>query len=625
MCGIVGLIQSKPTNVRNLTLSMLGQIEHRGPDATGIWNSENVGLGNARLAIVGLSLLQNQPMTMGDHTLVFNGEIYNYREVRNELKLLGRIFTDGSDTEVVLQAFLEWGIGSFLKFNGMWAIAIYDHMDAKLYLSRDRLGVKPLYWTSDSKNFGFSSEIKGLLSLIPSRDINLGYFSQAIFNNVADQGTESPLSQVEQVAPGTVLIVSRDFSISIKDWWKFQPSLQLEASPKTSEQFREVFEDAVRIRIPTDVSYGFSLSGGLDSTAVFGCAATNDFFGTKPLGVFNLAYSGGFMNESPSARETTRLFEKQLEVFVAKPEELLNRISRVVWSQEGIGWNPSILAYDFYYSHLQDAGIKVIIEGHGPDEILGGYPGMVIEFLLQNPLLRNPGDILPLLKMANSSGNPEVGERLLTNDRELVTNFLRGYIKSKLQDSKFVTTHRKRTHSSIFSEKLSISQHNSSEIYPFPAGSFKSVLFKHATHKTLPQVLRVFDRASMAHGIESRSPFLDYRLFELAMSMPDSFLLSKKHMKPMVRETLGEYIPSHILKNREKRGFGAPIGRILSSESIRKYLMSSEMKSNFRSAQCINGEELIKLLETEKSEYSPLELKEIWQAVTFAIWQKQFL
>ena len=625
MCGIVGLIQSKPTNVRSLTLNMLGQIAHRGPDATGIWNSENVGLGNARLAIVGLSLLQNQPMTLGNHTLVFNGEIYNYREVRNELKLLGRNFTDGSDTEVVLQAFLEWGIGSFLKFNGMWAIAIYDHMDAKLYLSRDRLGVKPLYWTSDSKNFGFSSEIKGLLSIIPSRNINLGYFSQAIFNNVADQGTESPLSQVEQVAPGTALIVSRDFSISIKDWWNFQPSLQLEASPETSEQFREVFEDAVRIRIPTDVSYGFSLSGGLDSTAVFGCAATNGFFDTKPFGVFNLAYSGGFMNESPLASETTRLFEKQLQVFVAKPEELLNRISRVVWSQEGIGWNPSILAYDFYYSHLQDAGIKVIIEGHGPDEILGGYPGMVIEFLLQNSLLRNPGNILPLLKMANSSGNPEVGERLLTNDRELVTNFLRGYLKSKLQDSKFVTTHRKRTHSRIFSEKLSINQNSSSEIYPFPASSFKSVLFKHATHKTLPQVLRVFDRASMAYGIESRSPFLDYRLFELAMSMPDSFLLSKKHMKPMVRETLGEYIPSHILKNSEKRGFGAPIGRILSSESIRKYLMSSEMKSNFRNAQCINGEELIKLLETEKSEYSPLEQKEIWQAVTFAILQKQFL
>jgi asparagine synthase (glutamine-hydrolysing) len=625
MCGIVGTIQSKPTNVKCITSTMLSQIEHRGPDSTGIWTFENVGLGNARLAIVGLSLLQNQPMTIDHHTLVFNGEIYNYKEIRQELNCLGRVFTDDSDTEVVLQAFLEWGVNSFLKFNGMWAIAIYDHIESKLFLSRDRLGVKPLYWTSDSKNFGFSSEIKGLLSLIPNKDINLQYFSQAIFNNTADQGVESPLTQVKQIAPGTVAIVSRDLSVSIKNWWNYQPELELQPSPETSEQFREVFEDAVRIRIPTDVRYGFSLSGGLDSTAIFGCAASNGFFGTKPLGVFNLAYRDGQMNESPLARETTRLFEKQLEVFVAQPEELLRDISSVVWSQEGIGWNPSILAYDFYYSRLREAGVKVIIEGHGPDEILGGYPGMISEYLAQKSPFRNPGNILPFLIMANSSGNPEVGERYLTKNRELMINFLRGYLKTKLQNFNFVTSHSNRAKSSIFSEKFSISPYKLSEVNPFPTSSFKSVLYRHTTHKTLPQVLRVFDRASMAHGIESRSPFLDYRLFELAMSMPDSFLLSKKYMKPMVRETLREYVPSHILENREKRGFGAPVGKILSSESIRKYLLSSEMKSNFRSAQCINGEGLIKLLEARKSEYSAVEAKEIWQAVSFAIWQKQFL
>ena len=625
MCGIVGTIQGKPTNVQNLTSTMLSQIEHRGPDSTGIWTFENVGLGNARLAIVGLSLIQNQPMTIDHHTLVFNGEIYNYKEIRSELNLLGRVFTDDSDTEVVLQAFLEWGVNSFLKFNGMWAIAIYDHREAKLFLSRDRLGVKPLYWTSDSKNFGFSSEIKGLLSLIPNRSMNLQYFSQAIFNNTADQGVESPLTQVKQIAPGTVAIVSKDLSVSIKNWWNFQPELQLEPSPETSEQFREVFEDAVRIRIPNDVPYGFSLSGGLDSTAVFGCAASNEFFGTKPLGVFNLTYTDGQMNESTLARETTRLFDKQLEVFVAEPEELLRDISKVVWSQEGIGWNPSILAYDFYYNQLREAGVKVVIEGHGPDEILGGYPGMINEYLIQKSPFRNPLNILPFLIMANSSGNPEVGEQHLTTNRELMINFSRGYLKSKLQALNFATSHPNRENSSIFSEKFSISPYKLTEINPFPASSIKSVLFRHATHKTLPQVLRVFDRASMAHGIESRSPFLDYRIFELAMSMPESFLLSKEHLKPMVRETLGEYVPSHILKNKEKRGFGAPVRRILSEESIHKYLLSSEMKSKFRSAQCINGEGLIKLLETRKSEYSSAEIKEIWQAVSFAIWQRQFL
>jgi asparagine synthase (glutamine-hydrolysing) len=625
MCGIVGTIQSKPTDVKSETLRMLGQIEHRGPDAKGIWTFKNVGLGNARLAIVGQSQLQNQPLTIDRHTLVFNGEIYNYKEIRSELNLLGRVFNEDSDTEVVLQAFLEWRVNSFSKFNGMWAIAIYDHRESKLYLSRDRLGVKPLYWTSDSKNFGFSSEIKGLLSLIPNRRMNLQYFSQAIFNNIADQGVESPISEVKQITPGTVTIVSKDLSISVQNWWNFQPKQQLGETPETREQFKEVFEDAVRIRIPTDVRYGFSLSGGLDSTAIFGCAASNGYFGTKPLGVFNLSYSNGQMNESPLARETTRLFKEQLKVFVAQPEELLRDIADVVWSQEGIGWNPSILAFDFYYRQLRQAGLKVIIEGHGPDEILGGYPGMISEYLVQKSPFRIPGSALPFLIMANASGNPEVGERYLTKNRDLVNIFLRGYLKSKLQDLNFVTFRSNRVSSRIFSEKFSISPHKLSETNPFSANSFKSVLFRHATHKTLPQVLRVFDRASMAHGIESRSPFLDYRLFELAMSMPDSFLLSKKHLKPMVRETLEEYIPSHILKNREKRGFGAPVGRILSSESIRKYLLSSEMKSIFRSAECISGESLIKLLETQKSEYSAAEIKEIWQAVSFAIWQKQFL
>ena len=627
MCGITGVIQSSPSNLERLISSMLEEIAHRGPDAMGIWVSDKIAFGNARLAIVDLSTAQNQPMTIKGHTLVFNGEIYNYRELRSELELTGNVFRSDSDTEVVLQSFLTWGTESFKKFNGMWAIAIYDSASGNLILSRDRFGVKPLYYSSNSERIGFSSEIKGLLPLIPHRTMNVSYFARAISKNHSDDGSTTSLNEVFQVPGGCFVKIDRNLTITTEKWW------QLETSPLNTnrienlEKFRNIFEDSVKIRIPSGVNYGFSLSGGLDSTAVFGCAASNAYFGSTPSGIFNLAFQGGDLDESPLAAETSKIFANELTVILANPENLLSRIKDVVWSQEGIGWNSSILAYDFYYSKLREFGIKVILEGHGADEMYGGYPGMVSEFLFKKPIYIQPTKTFSLLNMANLGSNPEMGENQISSKFKLLSYFLRGYLNSNLGRLGYKT--KERTHPNYSDEILdSIYRIQSLERVDnpqFSRKSFKSVIHNHVFCKTLPQVLRVFDRASMAHGIESRAPFLDYRLFEFGMSVPDSQLISDRYTKPIIRNGLTDFIPKHIRTQSVKRGFGAPLHRVFNSNATRKYLLSQEMRNLYANAEGINSKNLIKLLASRNSDLSADEIKSIWRATTFAIWQSKFL
>jgi asparagine synthase (glutamine-hydrolysing) len=621
MCGIVGVIQPDSRDIRETASAMLVEIAHRGPDATGIWESQGVALANARLAIVDLSLTENQPMTIDGCTLVFNGEIYNYKDVRNQLVSLGRNFKTGSDTEVVLQAFLEWGLECFSFLNGMWAVAIYESKTGNLVLSRDRLGVKPLYWTRNNSTFGFSSEIKGLLKLVPIRNLNKSYFVNALLHTGVDSGAESPIEQIFQVEPGCHIVVAKDFSMKITKWWELKPPSKLLDAESAISAFKEVFEDAVRIRIPTDVSYGFSLSGGLDSTAVFCCAASHHFFGSKPSGIHNLSYIGGEMDESSIAANTCKQFDRELNIFYANPADLFEKVNQVVWFQEGIGWNPSILAYDFYYSKLRESGIKVILEGHGADEIFGGYPGMISEFLNQKSVFQNPRTTLNLLKLINASSNPEVGELPVSSNLKLWENYFRSRVSKHVP--KFGSAARRRTR--LFSDEIFQVKNSSKGHNPFSKNSFKSITYHHTMNQTLPQILRVFDRASMAHGVESRAPFLDYRLLELGMTLNDAQIVSPKYTKPIIRESLSAYLPAQVLESKQKRGFGAPIGKIINSPNARNFLKSSEMGNIFRNAEFIDSQNLKALLAVSERPLSKEEIAEIWQVTTFAIWQSKFL
>lgn len=621
MCGIVGVIDRSSSQLHSTVMSMVRQISHRGPDATGVWVKDCAALGNARLAIVDLSTSENQPMVMDGKTLVFNGEIYNYKDIRRELEILGRKFQTNSDTEVVLQAFLEWNVESFNRLNGMWAIAIYDSVTESLVLSRDRFGVKPLYWTKFSEGFAFSSEMKSLLGLIPKKTLNTSYFGNAIFGNRSDDGTDSPIEEILQVHPGSYLKIDKAFQISETIWWYLKDTNEQADSFDSLSSFKETFIDAVRIRIPSDVRYGFSLSGGLDSTSVFSCAAKNGFFGNPPSGAFNLAYTGGGMDESPIAMETAALHNQELKILTADPEKLFERIRDVVWSQEGIGWNPSILAYDFYYERLRENGIKVVIEGHGADEMYGGYPGMVGEYLARKRFFKKPFWTLETLKMLNHSGNPEVGELPSSSIFRIYLNYIRAYGSVNIKKKSSI----RMSPVGLFPEELRSFSKHLGEPNPYSRDSFKSVAYRHTFQQTLPQVLRVFDRASMAHGVESRAPFLDYRLFELAMSLNDKLLVSTRYTKPIIREALSEFIPPRILNEQRKRGFGAPLNQILGAKSTANFLLSSEMVSIFQKAQFINFENIFHLLKQNKSTYTALEIKEIWQATTFAIWQDKFL
>jgi asparagine synthase (glutamine-hydrolysing) len=626
MCGIVGIKSQNQAALEKSVLKMLDLVSHRGPDARTHVVSGEIAMGNARLSITDLSCVSNQPMTINEFTIVFNGEIYNYKQIRTELQQLGEIFDTDSDTEVVLRSFIRWGEQAFSKFNGMWAIAIYNSNSKSLHLSRDRFGVKPLYWTCSSGQFAFSSEIKGLLPLLRTKTMNKAYFANAIQKNHVDFGFASPIEEVQQLPAGSCLRLGSSFNVEVIKWWVPETETNRMSLQDQQDRFKELLVDSIKLRIPEEVTYGYSLSAGLDSNAIFSTAATNRFFGYSPIGVFNLSYQSGAMDESIEARKTAELFDMRFNSVVSDPSELLSNLEDVVWTQEGIGWNPSILAYHFFYSEVKKLGVKVLIEGHGADEILGGYPGMVFEYLTGRPRLRDLAKLIPTLRMIDSSGNSEVEERTLGSSAKLFGYFLKSAVRARVPSSYEQKLERlDQSLSYVFEDFLHRDFYEEQLSIPRSISGFKKTLYLHTLYKTLPQILRVFDRASMAHGIESRAPFLDYRIFEHVLSMDEKLLLSSGCLKPALRLSMANTMPAHIMRTNIKRGFGSPLQEIFSNESVSRYLLSQQFIEYYKSAMGVNEKVLIKNLKSQPQKLSRQQLVTIWQAITFSIFQAKFL
>lgn len=601
MCGISGVIDKTGRPVSRERIETLNSlIRHRGPDAEGFHFDGNVALGHRRLSIIDLSELGHQPMGwQGRYWIVFNGEIYNYLEVRKELQALGHQFRSATDTEVILAAYAQWGSDCLSRFNGMWAFAILDTQAQTIFLARDRFGVKPLYIMDEGDTFAFGSEIKQLLSLQRHRRANratvIGWLLTRIDGHTADTFFDGVRS-FPQSHWGIYDL--RTNQLEVRRWYTLTTAkhvLELDDNASVSA-FRSVFEDAVRLRLRSDVRVGTCLSGGLDSsaTSVLASRMFHQSSGERFIAIHARAMEQA-VDESRYARQVADMMGLELHVVAPTPQDFSNTIDEVVYTQEEPFGGPSVFM-SWQVSRLaRELGCPVMLNGQGGDEVLLGYERYYAPYLRA----------LPTQKLMREFLLPARNSRL---------NFLQllGYMFYFTNAT--VRTHRLRKRSLLRDDV--IASHSFLEIHDSARSSRRidDMQIREITCQQLPHLLRYEDRNSMRHSIESRLPFLDYRVVELGVSLRADVKIRDGWTKWVLRKAFAETLPDDVTWRRTKLGFEAPDRTWLNHHAAR---MLEEVGDSRILREIAPRERLL-------AAYSTLSLRDRWMYFNVAAWERVF-
>ncbi|MBA2655118.1 MAG: asparagine synthase (glutamine-hydrolyzing) [Gammaproteobacteria bacterium] len=545
MCGVAGLLSTKTKHLSERedyshVEKMLADQAYRGPDHHQIEcvNTPNLflTLGHNRLKIIDLNVNSNQPMWEDEkrYIISYNGMLYNYLELRQQLKSAGYQFTTQGDTEVVLKSFMHWGHDAFQRFNGMFAVAIFDVLEEKLYLIRDRYGIKPLFYFYQRDKVYFastSSKIAELLHLQP----NMAYHAKGLAYWCYDFESESAYKDLLMVAPSEIVTVNfkNELHIKTQKYYCLSEKVQQLIDVQLSESHQTItakiqflLEDAVALRLQSDVPVGLSLSGGIDSGTVAGLAKKNaDFLPTFSFGSLNDRHS-----EALNTKMTADKVGCNVHFVNPSANEMRDSFWRTLQLQDAPYPNFSIPAQHLVFDHARQQGIKVMLGGQGGDEIFMGYRKYLLFYLSQ--LLYTKKSLSTITFMAQLIPSL-VGE---------LHNFKNNLFSFKRYTNNLVDPVWKAftpTLDITIDKRKSLWQRQLADIQMF----------------SLPTLLRYEDRNSMGNGIESRLPFLDYRLVELALALPDTLKLHRGYTKWILRKISQQYIPSDIAFSRQKRGF----------------------------------------------------------------------
>jgi asparagine synthase (glutamine-hydrolysing) len=582
MCGIVGAcnLNGEPVPI-GLLKRMTDIVAHRGPDGEGHYTDGPVGLGHRRLAIIDLSSAGQQPMTSADGELVivFNGEIYNYVELRNELETLGHTFRSSGDTEVLLHAYMQWGGDCLSRLNGMWAFLIHDKRRGIVFGSRDRFGIKPLFWYRDETHVLFGSEIKSIRASGWYRGgPNWANAARLLLQHTLIEEEESFITGIKQVLPG--MAFELDMNGRIREWryWSldFLPMLEMD---DPVEAYRELFEDAVHLCLRSDVPVAVFLSGGMDSTSIL-CAAARQKRGQGewargPLTAFS--FMPVEFDESRYILDTINQTRAELKRLDSSPAELWDSLTQVLWFHDEPVHSPVALV-GFALARLVAAnGTKVVLNGQGADETAAGYHGYFESYWLT---LLAHGRINKLWS--------EIGEYVEAHGGNRYGRFcwvLQRLFRAQLKRMKPCCRlagwkqYRQRQNHPWFTPDLT-------ELLPREEPEFLGVdlntkLKRSVERAPLPLYLRIEDRNSMAHSLEVRLPFLDYRLVSLLFNIPGDKKMKGPWNKYIEREAMRNRIPESVRSRMDKMGFPTPFRKWVSNnlyEPIRDILCSQQTR-----------------------------------------------
>ena len=563
MCGIAGFVavdrldQDAPARAAR----MREIITHRGPDEAGLHTDPHAALAHRRLSIVDLSTGQ-QPLSNEDGSVwvVFNGEIYNHAEIRRELEAHGHRYRTKSDTETIVHAYEQWGDDCVERFRGMFAFAIWDAPKRRLLLVRDRLGIKPLYWTMAGDTLLFGSEIKALLASGMVEAVANHAVLPEVLSTRYTSGEETLFRGINKLLPGHRLVFEGG-AVGIQQYWDLPTRTDSPESPAASpvERFKELLEESVRLRLMADVPLGMFLSGGIDSSAI---AAIMARMIDRPLQTFSVAFKDRAFNELEYAREVARSIGAVSHEIVIDDQDFFGALPKLVWHEDEPIAHPSSVPL-YFVSALARQHVTVVLTGEGSDELLAGYgkyprvawnwrAGTVYERMLPAAVRESIArGIVPML--------PRKLERyarrsFLTMHRSPEAMFFDNFASIRLAD-------QQRLLAPAYRAAASRTGAYASSLGYFNAPNGNSTLLDrllYADIKTyLVELLMKQDQMSMATSIESRVPFLDHKLVEFAATLPDAWKLSGFTTKRILRESMKGLLPASIL-NRPKMGFPVP-------------------------------------------------------------------
>ncbi len=614
MCGICGILYFNQHAVSDEPIRNMMQIQkHRGPDDEGVFIEDNVEFGFVRLSILDLTSAGHQPMFSADkrYVIVHNGEIFNYIELREELKSFGHKFITNTDTEVLLAAYQQWGEACLPRFNGMWAFAIYDRQNKKIFACRDRYGIKPFYYYINDRFFAFASEIPPLLSLMPCRPTpdNQSIFDYLVFNRT-DQTEKTFFAEIKKLQHGHVVKIGSDTSQSfnpvIEKWYDLKDHVNKSSGFSGPKEFRDLFSSTVGLRLRSDVPVGVCLSGGLDSSSIV--SVLLDGFQKNDLNTFSAVYKKGQYGDETRYIHEYKPLLKNMYFTTPDAESLEKDLKTFVKAHaEPI---PSTAPYaQFKVMELAKDHVVVTLDGQGADEELAGYHyffGYFFKDLLQQG---------KLLTLSRESFYYLIIHRSLFG----LKTFLYFLLSEKLRTS--LRTNEKGYLNKEFADAYQTQNTIAGDLYG--AASLNDALLNHFEYK-LEHLLKWEDRNSMWFSLEARVPFLDYRLVEKILATQSSMIIKNGVTKHILRESMKGILPDKIRTRRDKMGFDTPQDEWFKTKKWQDIINDVLLSATFKQRNLIDPDLAVKKYKQHLDGKINIS-KEIWKWVHLELWFREFI
>jgi len=627
MCGIYASVGFAPDRAR------ISIVAHRGPDGEG-WETRSspsgpVALGHRRLAIIDTSEAGLQPFADSDgrFVLTYNGEIYNYRELREELTALGDTFHTHTDTEVLLAAWRRWGEGALQRFVGMFAFVIWDDKEKRLFAVRDRFGIKPLYWVEGQGGVAFASEIKQLLDLPGGeRRMNLPRVRDFLVGGISNHTAETMYSGVRQLRGGEWAVVDAQdgggVRITVRRWHDIGRSPAGRMSGKeAAEIFRELMEQSIRLHLRADVPVGACLSGGLDSSSIVGLMARILPEDHRGLHTVSACFTDKSVDEKPYMDAVIHATGATPHFVFPKPEDALEHAGLITWHQDEPFASTSIIAQWCVFSEAQRAGIKVMLDGQGADEILAGYHFCYPYHLAHLARQLRLGSFLSTI----AARRREQGRALASQLAQVAF----ALSPPALSDMAFRVRSERLNHEWLDSEVLSplgrqpSPLRTAAESLSLPLPTDIASLCDVMTYASnLPMLLQWEDRNSMAHSIEARVPFLDHRVVEFALALEAEHKLAGAETKKVLRQALADVLPPAVRDRRDKLGFATPESNWLKGP-LRPLIVDGVAKTLEVCPGLLNAAGVRRMLDDFLNGRDALG-SALWRIVNLGIWADRF-
>ena len=656
MCGIAGLYSFAGPPVEARRLERMAQLlAHRGPDDQGIWVSPEpgrVGMAHRRLSIIDLSAAGHQPMHIEGLTLCYNGEIFNYLELRAELETRGHRFQSDCDSEVLVRAYLEWGPDCLTRFNGMWAFALYDPRHQQLFCARDRFGVKPFYYAVREGEFRFASEPKALLGDDPAlRRYNPKALGRFLSEGLIDDEEETFYAEILPLPAAHHLVVNGEGQLKLSRYWNLDPSLQLDPALEKAalamdtapswdslrrtplsfatgplelerdpafftavEAFQALLADAVRLRLRSDVPVGTCLSGGLDSSSIM-CIASSLI--TQSMLSFSSIYEEPGCNEKAFIETVVEGCRTRAHRITPTPEDLPRVFDKIAWHQDEPTAGPGLYS-QWKVMQVAQGKVTVLLDGQGGDEVLAGYHPYFEDYLFTRAATCDRRSLAEEAAAISSLTGRDYSDvlararhhyrwpRFLRNLKRPRAGKIKppAYVSADFRDQFARIDARRAAPAALFEEKLN------------------QRLYHDITRTSIPGLLRYEDRNSMAYGLEARTPFLDYRLVEFCFALPAVYKIYKSQTKRILRRAMAGHIPQEVLHRQDKLGYPTPAAQWFRG-SLRSWVEDTLRSPEFAATGLFQTEPVLAVLKAHDAGED--RSWELWRFLATLSWHRQFI